>query len=393
MITAGLEDIIELKIQSLAAGVRYEGAFLEHYAANRNAIGKRRAYGNSDRLPESLRSHKVPPEFSIGPFAYAVNYSEQGQVRLVVEGNRYLAVAADGREFEISFTETPRFYEAHMSSGQPIRNYATVYGRSTLGFFTPGVCYYFAAGSECHFCSLKDTRRTMKKDISHFINPEDVREAIERISDLDPGAFNKVMLNGGNLKDHDKGFLRHLRIAEEIRETCDRLNLTIHLITMPPSTTAMIDHAKGLVDKIVFDPEIYDEKLMALICPGKAGDFGRAGYESAFLRATAVLGVGKVHAGLIAGFESIDSLARGFEYYGDMGVVPAVNIFHPDPGTALENFVRPGAGFIRTALSELMKVYLRIPEATPFLPNSGRNAIDTEAFEAARHQTATVGEM
>jgi hypothetical protein len=389
MNTPGLEDLIDLKIQSLAAGVHYDKSFLEHYAANRNAISKRRAYGNSDRLPKNLLNHKVPPEFSIGPFTYAVNYSDQGQVRLAVEGNRYLAVTADGQEFEISFTESPRFYEASMANGAPIRNYGTVYGCSTIGFFTPGVCYYFAAGAECHFCSLKDTRRDMKKDISHFLKPEDVREAIERISELDPGAFNKIMLNGGNLKDHDKGFLNHLRIAEEIRETCDRFNLTIHLIIMPPSTTKLIDQAQGVVDKIVFDPEIYDEKLMALICPGKHGDFGRAGYEKSFVRAIDKLGVGKVHSGLIAGFESIDSLAEGFEYYGDLGVIPAVNIFHPDPGTALENLVRPSADFIQNALKELVKVYQRIPNATPFLPNSGRNAIDTEAFVMAKHLTET----
>ncbi|WP_367714299.1 radical SAM protein (plasmid) [Nitratireductor sp. GISD-1A_MAKvit] len=389
MSTAGIHDAIDLKIQSLADGVYYDAPFLKQYASNSNAIGKRRAYGNSDRLPADLKSQKVPPEFSVGPFAIAVNYSARGQVRLVCEGNRYLAVTEEGGEYEVSFTETPRFYNASMSNGQPVQHYATVYGRSTLGFFTPGVCYYFAAGTECHFCSLKDTRKTLKKDISHFIKPQDVREAIERIAELDPGTFNKVMLNGGNLKNHDNGFLNHIRIVEEIRETCDRLGLTIHLITMPPVTTCLIDEAKGLIDKIVFDPEIYDEALMHLICQGKAEDFGRAGYERSFLRAIDALGVGKVHAGLIAGFESIDSLSRGFEYYGAMGVIPAVNIFHPDPGTTLENLVRPTQDFIRAALEELTKVYHRVPGATPFLPNSGRNAIDTEAYEAAKYEKRT----
>lgn len=392
MNTHGIHDLVELKISTLSNGIRYDQAFLESYAEREDVIGKRRAYGNSDRYPEGFSVKKAPPEFTIGPFSYAVNFNEKSYITLSSAGKgNFVVILPSAREFEVNFTSQPQFYSAKMTNGSEVKRYATVYGKSTIGFFTPGVCHYFATRTECAFCSLKGTRRTVKGDISNHIRPAEVREAIERIAELDGGNYDKVMLSGGNLKDHDMGFTNHIRIAEGIRETCDELGLTIHLITMPPNTESLIDEANCLIDKLVFDPEIFDEKLMNLICPGKAQDFGRAGYERSLTRAVNALGVGKVHAGLVAGLESIESLVRGFEYYSALSVIPAANIFHPDPGTALENMARPSPDFIRAALEALSKTYLRIPGATPFLLGSGRNAIDTEAYELSKHEMRKTG--
>ena len=384
MNTYSIEDAVRIKAKCLANGVSYSERFLEAYSNDGSVIQKRRAYGNSDHLQGLQRPSKVPQEFRIGHFSCATNFNANSRIVVDIEDGQYV-VRLGGQEVPIEFTKMPKFYAENLDdSEKPINSIATVYGGSTIGFFTVGTCYYFGEGTQCKFCSLKSARKVVKGEFSGYLDAADIREALKRIVELDPESFDKVMLNGGNLRDHDKGFERHLRTAEAVRDVCDNNGLTVHVITMPPKTVSLIDNASGLFDKLVFDPEVFDEELASLFCPGKVRDFDFMGYERSFERAVDVLGSYKVHAGLVAGLESVESLERACEYYSELGVVPAVNIFHPDPDTELQNFVRPSYEFITEATDILSKVYERDLDRTPFLMGSGRNAIDTEAYMMAK---------
>ena len=95
--------------------------------------------------------------------------------------------------------------------------------------------------------------------------------------------------------------------------------------------------------------------------------------------AVEVLGKGNVYAGLIAGLEPLESLIEGMEFFADLGVVPAVAVFHRDAGSEMNEHPRPSPEMIWATGEHMSKIYVK-HSFTPFIPNSGRNSLDTEAY-------------
>jgi biotin synthase-related radical SAM superfamily protein len=191
---------------------------------------------------------------------------------------------------------------------------------------------------------------------------------------LDCGYEQDARTSGGNLS-----------IINKISEICKKNGASIHLITMPPRDLSLINELKNLNVKLVFDPEVFDPSLFDLFLPGKSKNYGRDNYFKALQHSASVLGKGRAYVGLIAGLESLKSLINGIDFfYYTLGVIPAINIFHPDPSTALENFIRPSASFIMDVVKKMSEIYADDDINTPFLPYAGRNAIDSEAYELGK---------
>ncbi|MNR46163.1 hypothetical protein D3C85_1650940 [compost metagenome] len=83
--------------------------------------------------------------------------------------------------------------------------------------------------------------------------------------------------------------------------------------------------------------------------------------------------------GLVAGMEPLESIIEGIEYFGNMGIVPAVAVFHPDAGSQYSGKTRPSIDFLLTLGQKMSEIYRR-EGFRPLIEGSGRNSLDTEAY-------------
>jgi hypothetical protein len=375
------ENFANLKVDILCNGVFYDDAFLAEYAQRDDLIGKRRAYGASDMA--NFGSRKVPQEILLDDGTIvAVNFRPRGRYTLVFrEGTPYI-LSPVGTPYTVKFPKEPKSYDVELSNGQRFKEIATYYGNSTLGFFNPGHCYYFDDGTECRFCSLgparAETNHVMK------VMPKLADEVIGLSVKHDGDRIRRTLINGGNARNYDKGFQSQARLARVLSEANQKHTggrLKRHLIAMPPKDHMVIEEIADTVDSLAMSLEIYDKDYFEQICPGKDQDYGRDHFIAAYDKAVEVLGPGNVYVGFVAGLEPIDTLIAGMNYFADRGVVPAIAVFHPGRGSKFEHVPTPRTSDMLEVGHEMQRLYTKYGYGA-FIPESGRNSLDTEAQNA-----------
>jgi len=374
---SSLNHAVSAKLSILSSGVRFHPDFLKSYGEDSTRIEKRRAYGTGDTIPIGV-GVKIPQEIIIsGKVMAPANHQSDSPWEVIgTASEAYLS--RENERFAITFPSRPRCYDSKLSSGEDLKRVATIYGDSTIGLFSPGHCYYFNTDSECRFCSLGPARKSVS-DHRMSIRPALASEAVGIAVALEPERFKRVLLNGGTLPDYDQGFQMHLEILREISRSHPGGTIERHLISMPPSDLSLLREFPSIANSLAMSLEIYDKNLFESICPGKARDYGRSRFIDAFKAAVDIIGRGNVYAGFVAGLEPAESLIEGMTFFAEMGVVPAVAVFHPDDGSKFSEMARPSIDFLRhigLAQSALYKQF----GFRPLIEGSGRNSLDTEAF-------------
>lgn len=371
-----LANDIELKLDILSSGIALDESFLDFYASSVDLIEKRRAYGTGETTVATINK-RMPPEFFLGSgIICAVNSSANSTWSLVRENDESLIVKGEHKH-KVTFPLRPQCYGKTLSDGSRLERTLTVYGNSTLGLFSPGHCYYFNDERQCRFCSLGAARDSLS-DHAMKIDAKLANEAVEVAIALEPTRYKRVLLNGGSIRDYDKGFRIQTRILEYIRDGSAG-HLQRHLIAMPPQNHDLFHEFAEVGDKMAMSLEIFDPKLFAEICPGKNQDYGRGHFLKAYEVAVSILGPGRVYAGLVAGLEPLDSVLKAIEFFGSIGVVPAIAAFHPDSGSIFADVPRPSPEYLSQVLEAMAEVYGKYG-FEPLIEGSGRNALDTEAY-------------
>jgi hypothetical protein len=369
---------VELKLELLSHGVAYGPGFLERYAEATQHIEKRRAYGSGDL---AIVGKRVPQEAFVGNgIISGLNHSLLSPWALSYDGDT--PVVKRGSEvYPVSFPSRPSFYGTALSNGVPWERIGTVYGDKTLGVFTPGHCYYFNDDLQCRFCSLGPARKTVSDHLM-VVQPDVATEAVQVAIESDPDRFKHVLINGGNIRNYDHGFTKQVAVHRAIASLDLPGHVERHLISMPPKDHALFEQFAELGGTLAMSMEIFDPELFKVICPGKAANYGQQHFLNAYRAAVDVIGKGNVYAGLVAGLEPLDSLIEAMEYFGEMGAVPAIAVFHPDENSLYADHPRPTVDFLQAAGEALARVYKKY-NFRAFITDSGRNAIDTEAYRQA----------
>jgi biotin synthase-related radical SAM superfamily protein len=170
-----------------------------------------------------------------------------------------------------------------------------------------------------------------------------------------------------------------LDLLERVKEYNLQSTLDYHLISMPPKDFRLFDRFKKNGNNMSMSIEVFNPILFNEVCPGKSRDYTRELFLSAFEAAVEVLGRGNVYAGFVAGMEPLESIIEGIEFFGEMGVVPAVAVFHPDAGSQYSNRQRPSIDFLKKVGKTMSDIYHR-EGFQPLIEGSGRNSLDTEAY-------------
>ncbi|KPA88273.1 hypothetical protein PF66_05174 [Pseudomonas asplenii] len=370
-------EMVNLKVKVLCNGVNFSSDFLEYYQIHDNGIEKRRAYGVGDSAV--LDSHaRVPQEIILDrQILVAANYNPRSDH--VVDLDKGVPVLRSGdKVVRVGFPGRPESYGKKLSNGEFFERYVTVYGDSTLGIFSPGHCYYFNSGRECKFCSLGRARDDFS-DHKMRVKGDIAGEAVNLALKDDGERYKRVLLNGGTIPDYDKGYSNHLNLLSRVKEINSEFNLDYHLISMPPKDFHLFERFKEIGNNMSMSLEVFNPELFSEICQGKSDDYTRERFLAAFEAAVEIIGRGNVYAGFVAGLEPLESIIEGIEYFGRMGVVPAVAVFHPDFGSQYIHKQRPSLEFL-TALGRKMSEVYRREGFRPLIEGSGRNSLDTEAY-------------
>lgn len=372
-----LIETVSLKLRLLCNGVSFSREFLEYYQTRTDHIEKRRAYGTGDSTILNL-STRTPQEIILdGQLIAAANHNPNSEYKITLENGKPI-LKYENKTVEITFPKRPKSYGMHLSNSELFEQHITVYGNSTLGIFSPGHCYYFNDGNECKFCSLGSARETLS-DHKMRIKGDIAAEAVASAIKNECGRYKRVLLNGGTIKNYDKGYSIHLDLLERVKETNLQSNLEYHLISMPPKNFKLFDRFKKTGNSMSMSLEVFHPGLFREVCPGKARDYTRELFLDAFETAVDILGRGNVYAGFVAGMEPLESIIEGIEYFGEMGVVPAVAVFHPDAGSQYSNRPRPSVDFLIKLGKKMSEIY-RKEGFKPLIEGSGRNSLDTEAY-------------
>lgn len=378
----GLSDrhAARLKLHILSEGVSFDNAFLEHFARDFDGMEKRRVYNDSDEGPLDRRL-RIPQEMLINNVVVAVNYKQHAPWRLVYRDNSYQLVGKDSTDIKVTFPGRPRFLERVTPDGIRCDRIANLYGGSSLAFFTPGTCYYFNSGHECRFCSLKPNRDVQQLFL-HTISPARASSVLKIALETDAHILKQIMLVGGNIPNHDQGFLRYLEITRALEQQQSSLpaeqRLETHIATMPPNDFNLFTTLAGLNARLTMNIEVFDEQIFETICPGKAQLYGRDKLWQALKYAVNVMSGRRVHSILIAGLEPVASTIAGMKYLASIGVTPIINVFHNDRGSHYEKHPRPSFEQLLEIAHALQEIY-REYRLTPYWKGCGRNALDFEA--------------
>lgn len=371
---------VALKAELLANGVRPTPAFLAAYGPP--YLSKRRAYGNPDDL--GIIGQRIPQEMYLLPerLICSVNVRSDSGWLLDWSHEEGFFIRFDERTTPISFPVTPGFYTALLEDGRPVRSVVTLYGGASLGIFVHGNCSLVDMGKACQYCSISPNR-SREQEFPLVVTRELLSSALAVALADRTCHFSQVMINGGNFRDPDRSFLYYARLCQSARRALDeagRDDIELHLIVYPPADLELLKELAGLNLSVAMNMEVFDPALFQRFCPGKNAVLGQLHALKALTRAAEILGAGNVFSILVGGLESQESMDQGMARLAGEGVIPVINVFHPDPETPLAMRPAPPASRILEMGRSLQAVFSETTFARPFYLGCGRNSLDTEAY-------------
>jgi hypothetical protein len=367
-----------LKAELLANGVRPTPAFLSGYGPP--YLEKRRAYGNPDAL--DFIAQRLPQEMYLLPerLVCSVNVRLASEWALDWTMEEGFVVRRGAVAAPITFPLTPTFYEQCLPDGRPVRNVLTLYGGGSLGVFVYGSCSLVEMGKACGYCSISPNRNR-QTDFPAVVTEQLLESALEVALQDTSCPVSQVMINGGNFADPNRSFLYYARLCSVARSAIAKAGhgVELHLIVYPPADLELLRELAGSDVAVAMNMEVFDPVLFKQFCPGKDAILGQEHIFAALRRAAKVLGAGNVFSILVGGLEDQASMDRGMSGLTSEGVIPVINVFHPDPETPLSEHPAPSVGRILAMGSSLQAAFEEAPFSRPFYLGCGRNSLDTEA--------------
>lgn len=367
-----------LKAELLANGVKPTDAFLSAYGPP--YLAKRRAYGNPDAL--EFLDRPLPQEMYLLPerLVCSVNVRAASEWCLDWSAEDGFVVRRGSFSAPLSFPLTPSFYEVPLADGRPARNVVTLYGGGSLGVFVHGRCSLVDMGKACQYCSISPNR-IRQSDFPVVVSEDLLQEALEAALSDTSYPFSQVMINGGNFKDSNRSFLYYARLCAVARAAIEKVRpeVELHLIVYPPADLELLRELAGSNLSVAMNLEVFDQDLFRQFCPGKDAILGQEHLFAALTRAVELLRAGNVFSILVGGLEEQPSMDQGMRRLADVGVIPVINVFHPDPETPLAERPAPTAARILTMGRSLQAIFEDSLFSRPFYLGCGRNSLDTEA--------------
>lgn len=225
---------------------------------------------------------------------------------------------------EIELIEKPKWYKER-TNGIPLFEMFQYEHGNLMGTIPNKrgwqLCDY-SKNLRCKFCGLEQKRKN--------VQPEEIAETVEKAY----GENDKirVTLTSGNTKTSQRGIELYLPYVEAIENRVSGIQIEIEV--SPPSDVTILESLKeaGLTS-YNSNIEIYDDNLMAEVCPGKA-TIPKDDYWDAFRYAKSKNLA--TYGAILVGLEPPSSTLKGIEHLAKLGVMANPLPFVPIRGSTWE---------------------------------------------------------
>jgi len=251
---------------------------------------------------------------------------------------------------DITFSNTPRFYDLETSDGIPYSHIATLHSKDVLATTVLQTCIrYESRRKACKFCSIGQSLLA-GRTVAHK-SPEQLAEVARAAVELD-GVKHMVMTTGTPATS-DRGAAVLCESAAAVRNVVD---IPIQAQCEPPRDPVWYQKLKDAgVDTLGMHLEVVTPERRKDLMPGKS-EVSIEEYMDAFREAVKVFGRGQVSTYILAGLgDSRESILAISEELIAIGVYPFVVPFVPISGTPLEDIPPPSSQFMESILAPLGK--------------------------------------
>lgn len=277
---------------------------------------------------------------------YAEDFVKESPYELIEKDNRFFITDGD-ESVKVSVVPTPKFYQLKTKSGIRLSKIGLVHGGYVA--ITPATqCDFFNKAIECRYCAgSPDIQEGKGKKYT----VEDVLETVEAA--YKEGKAEIVYLSIGFSETPDGGieFLKPY-----IKAIKKHFNTLIAVETLPPKENRWIDETYAVgADSVLYNLEIFDERLFKEICPGRDRLIGRKRYLEALRHAASIFPNGTVASHLIVGLEPIESTMAGIDFFTSIGIVPILPLYKPPAGAKPLQHKMPSTDVIAPVYGHLYK--------------------------------------
>ncbi len=246
---------------------------------------------------------------------------------------------------DVRLAPRPAWYDRSTTSGKAMRLIGTLQG-TYLGIYPGKVCDFWMTGAardtkeNCRFCSVG---LNLGADDAPGKTLDDVLEVVHaawRESGITYVDFNMGHHDDWSYLDMLEPYLR--RVNEET-------GLLLGVQVPPHPDLSRFDRLKKLgVNRVSFCFEIFDRRLFAETCPGKARIYGLDHYLQAIEHCASLGAPGRLalepwvtNGEIIAGLEPPESSIEAIEWLTERGAIPTVCVFRPLSGTDMKETPPP----------------------------------------------------
>ncbi|MFH1538586.1 MAG: radical SAM protein [bacterium] len=287
-------------------------------------------------LPSRMRVNAPVEEHFVRNTPYSL-HKERGAYVLRRDGKRVTRVRLPPR---------PGFYDLKTRSGKTMSTIGVMQG-TYLAIYPGRVCSFWRRRprENCRFCSTGlnvGRSEALDKTVDDVL---EVARAARKECGITYVHFNTGYLEGGEIE-----FLEPF-----VRAVKENTGLLIGVQTTPaPNLDSYRRLARLGVNNVSFCFELWDEKRLAEVCPGKSAEIGRDRYLEAIKFCRRYFPA--VNGEIIAGLEPVESTLEAIDWITANGAQPTVCVFRPCLGTDLEDLAPPTP-------EELVPVFRRQYEA------------------------------
>lgn len=225
-------------------------------------------------------------------------------------------------------------------------------GTSVLDILVPplfvpdtGCCYSNECclgekGLSCKFCNINATNKLYSEHKEYnFKSPQGIAEAVKYAYESGCNHFN---LTGGFIPER-RELEYYIDVAEAIQDATGLEDFNGTAVVGAPLDLSVIDKYKEAGYRtIATNIEIGDPLIWKAVCPGKDQySGGRENWIECLKYEAQVFGKGRVRSSIVAGIESKDSILACAEELASYGVIPQVQPWIPNIGSAFEGHQTP----------------------------------------------------
>jgi DNA-binding PadR family transcriptional regulator len=285
------------------------------------------------------------------PFQLTVGPAQQLQLRY-----------RDALVTDVTLPKATAFYRQRTARGTPFRGLAVLQGLDVLVFPYLWPCDYAKAGQACRFCHCGNfTQQQWAAGVRQDpgITAQDVAEVVDFAVNVEKSA-RYVQLTGGSTFNTEGEIDRLVEMLRAIDRVAGLKNVKgeVLIYTTPPSDPRQVDKlfAAG-ADRVACDLELWDQRLVRQVCPGKTKWTGRQRHLDALLHVAQTQGPGKACSTFVVGLEPAESFLAGAEHLAAHGVVPIPSIWMAYGLPAVQATVRTDLAFFRKVRRGLAEIY------------------------------------